>query len=125
VDSLPRGLDTPVGEHGGQLSGGQRQRLALARAVLANLPVVVLDEPTEHVEEACADELTADLLAATTGRTTVLVTHRLSGLADLDEIVVLVAGQVVQRGTHAELIAGPGWYATAWAQQECDRPAAL
>jgi ABC-type multidrug transport system fused ATPase/permease subunit len=122
VESLPRGLDTPVGEHGRQLSGGQRQRLALARALLADRQVVVLDEPTEHVEEDCAGELTKDLLAATAGRTTVLVTHRLSGLEELDEVLVLDTGRVVQRGTHAELLAAPGWYRTAWTQQECDRP---
>jgi len=76
IDSLPEGLETPVGEHGARLSGGQRQRLALARALLADAPVIVFDEPTEHVDEETAAALTADLLAATEGRTVVMITHR-------------------------------------------------
>lgn len=109
VDTLPDGLDTLVGEHGAQLSGGQRQRLALARALLADFSVLVLDEPAEHLDLATADALTADLLVATEGRTTVLITHRLQGLEAVDEIVVLEAGRTVQRGSYAELatIEGP------------------
>jgi ATP-binding cassette subfamily C protein CydCD len=101
-------LDTAVGEHGARLSGGQRQRLALARALLADFPVLVLDEPAEHLDLPTADALTADLLAATEGRTTVLITHRLHGLAEVDEIVVLDQGRVVQRGTYQELAAADG-----------------
>ncbi|MFW6721734.1 thiol reductant ABC exporter subunit CydD [Streptomyces sp. MAR4 CNY-716] len=108
VETLPRGLDTPVGEHGARLSGGQRQRLALARALLADFPVLVLDEPAEHLDLPTADALTADLLAATEGRTTVLITHRLTGLAAVDEIVVLDRGRVVQRGSYAELAEADG-----------------
>ncbi|MGJ7015162.1 thiol reductant ABC exporter subunit CydD [Streptomyces griseorubens] len=103
VDGLPDGLDTMVGEHGARLSGGQRQRLALARALLADFPVLVLDEPAEHLDLPTADALTADLLAATEGRTTVLVTHRLAGLEAVDEVIVLDAGRVVQRGPFEEL----------------------
>jgi ATP-binding cassette subfamily C protein CydCD len=107
AESLPEGLDTPVGEHGARLSGGQRQRLALARALLADFPVLVLDEPAEHLDLPTADALTADLLAATEGRTTVLITHRLAGLGDgaVDEVLVLEAGRPVQRGGYAELAA--------------------
>jgi len=108
ADSLPDGLDTLVGEHGARLSGGQRQRLALARALLADFPVLVLDEPAEHLDLPTADALTADLLAATEGRTTLLITHRLAGLETVDEVVVLDEGRVVQRGTYAELAAVPG-----------------
>ncbi|MBB1255270.1 thiol reductant ABC exporter subunit CydD [Streptomyces sp. OF3] len=108
VDSLPGGLDTAVGEHGARLSGGQRQRLALARALLADFPVLVLDEPAEHLDLATADALTADLLAATEGRATILITHRLAGLEAVDEILVLDAGRVVQRGSHTELVAADG-----------------
>lgn len=108
VRSLPQGLDTPVGEHGARLSGGQRQRLALARALLADFPVLVLDEPAEHLDLATADALTADLLAATEGRTTVLITHRLAGVEAVDEVLVLDAGRVVQRGPYAELAAEEG-----------------
>ncbi|MEV5317606.1 thiol reductant ABC exporter subunit CydD [Streptomyces sp. NPDC052687] len=108
ADSLPDGLDTLVGEHGARLSGGQRQRLALARALLADFPVLVLDEPAEHLDLPTADALTADLLAATEGRTTLLITHRLAGLEDVDEVIVLDAGRVVQRGPYAELAAAEG-----------------
>jgi ATP-binding cassette subfamily C protein CydC len=76
IDSLPEGLSTPVGEHGARLSGGQRQRISLARALLADAPVVVFDEPTEHLDEATATALVADLLSATSGRTVVMITHR-------------------------------------------------
>ncbi|MEV5953451.1 thiol reductant ABC exporter subunit CydD [Streptomyces sp. NPDC051987] len=108
VDGLPDGLDTLVGEHGARLSGGQRQRLALARALLADFPVLVLDEPAEHLDLPTADALTADLLAATEGRTTLLITHRLAGLEAVDEVIVLDAGRVVQRGSYAELAAAAG-----------------
>ncbi|MFF7256759.1 thiol reductant ABC exporter subunit CydD [Streptomyces microflavus] len=108
VRSLPEGLDTPVGEHGARLSGGQRQRLALARALLADFPVLVLDEPAEHLDLATADALTADLLAATEGRTTVLITHRLAGVEAVDEVLVLDAGRVAQRGPYAELATEDG-----------------
>ncbi|MFE6767867.1 thiol reductant ABC exporter subunit CydD [Streptomyces fimicarius] len=108
VAALPQGLDTPVGEHGARLSGGQRQRLALARALLADFPVLVLDEPAEHLDLPTADALTADLLDATRGRATVLITHRLTGLEAVDEVLVLGAGRVVQRGPYAELAAEDG-----------------
>ncbi|MET7386471.1 thiol reductant ABC exporter subunit CydD [Streptomyces sp. NPDC005529] len=108
VDGLPDGLDTLIGEHGARLSGGQRQRLALARALLADFPVLVLDEPAEHLDLATADALTADLLAATEGRTTLLITHRLAGLDAVDEVIVLADGQVVQRGGFTELSAVEG-----------------
>nr|WP_202510008.1 thiol reductant ABC exporter subunit CydD [Streptomyces sp. SID5643] len=108
ADSLPDGLDTLVGEHGARLSGGQRQRLALARALLADFPVLVLDEPAEHLDLPTADALTADLLAATEGRTTLLITHRLAGLEAVDEVIVLDRGRVVQRGPYAELLAMDG-----------------
>lgn len=108
VDGLPEGLDTLVGEHGSRLSGGQRQRLALARALLADFPVLVLDEPAEHLDLATADALTDDLLRATEGRTTLLITHRLHGLDAVDEVLVLDEGRTVQRGPYAELAEAEG-----------------
>lgn len=93
ASALPRGLDTPVGEHGARLSGGQRQRLALARVLLAGFPVLVLDEPAEHLDEQTADALTRDLLAATDGRTVLLITHRRAGLEHVDEIVRISSGR--------------------------------
>jgi thiol reductant ABC exporter CydC subunit len=124
LEGLPKGLATPVGTMGGRLSGGQRQRVALARALLAEFPVLVLDEPAEHLEAAAADALTADLLALTEGRATLLITHRLAALEAVDEIVVLDGGRVVERGRHAELLATGGRYAGLWWEERMnDRPA--
>jgi ATP-binding cassette subfamily C protein CydCD len=103
-----------VGEQGSRLSGGQRRRLALARVLLADFPILIMDEPTEHLDEATADALTTDLLAVTRGRTTVLITHRLTGLAEVDEIVVIDGGRVVQRGSHDALVAADGPYRRMW-----------
>src|SRR5690606_15803006 len=91
VDAMPRGLDTPVGEHGGRLSGGERQRLCLARLLLADHRVLVLDEPTEHLDAPTADALMADVLAlaGAGGRSLVVVTHSPSVLARFDAVVRL------------------------------------
>ena len=94
TDSLPQGLGTPVGEHGARLSGGQRQRLALARVLLADFPVVILDEPAEHLDEETADELTRDLLGAVAGRTVLLITHRPVDPATVDQVLRLADGRV-------------------------------
>ncbi|MGJ7415814.1 thiol reductant ABC exporter subunit CydD [Streptomyces cinereoruber] len=125
VDGLPDGLDTLVGEHGARLSGGQRQRLALARALLADFPVLVLDEPAEHLDLATADALTDDLLRATEGRTTVLITHRLHGLDAVDEVLVLDAGRTVQRGPYAELAAEDGPLRRMLEQERATDPLAV
>jgi ATP-binding cassette subfamily C protein CydC len=93
VDTLPAGLQTPVGAHGRTLSGGQRRRLALARALLADFPILVLDEPTEHLDEPTAAAVTRDLLEATRGRTVLLITHRLVDLDQVDQIVRLGPAQ--------------------------------
>ncbi|GAA0989240.1 hypothetical protein GCM10009555_072760 [Acrocarpospora macrocephala] len=108
------GWDTSLGEDGRTLSGGQLQRLALARAVLYNPPILLLDEPAEALDEQTAAALMADLLDATHGRTTLLITHRLRGLEAVDEILVLEDGQITQRGTHADLTTTDGYYRTLW-----------
>jgi ATP-binding cassette subfamily C protein CydC len=120
VDRLPKGLATEVGEHGARLSGGQRQRLVVARALLADFPVLILDEPTEHLDPPAAVALTANLLAAASGRTTLLITHRLSGLQAVDRILLMEAGRVVESGTHAGLVAAGGTYARIWAREQAD-----
>ena len=120
---LPKGLATEVGAEGARLSGGQRQRVAVARALLADFPILVLDEPTEHLDPAAADALTADLLALTEDRSTLFISHRLLGLERVDEIVVLDAGQIVERGTHTELLTAGGRYAGLWWEERMsDRP---
>ena len=96
VESLPRGWDTPVGAHGAALSGGQRQRLALARALLADPALVILDEPTAHLDPPTGRALLSDLLAATAGRTVLLITHDPDELDDVDQIIVLDGGKVAQ-----------------------------
>jgi ABC-type transport system involved in cytochrome bd biosynthesis fused ATPase/permease subunit len=89
VDGLPEGLDTLVGEQGRELSGGQRQRLVLARALLEDAPVLVLDEPSAHLDAPTAEELMRDVLSVAGARTVLLITHRPEGLALVDEIVAL------------------------------------
>ena len=98
VAVLPDGLGTEVGPQGARLSGGMRGRLALARALLADPEVLVLDEPTTHLDPDTRDAVLDDILAATTGRTVLLVTHDLSHLDRFDEVAVVVGGRVVQRG---------------------------
>ncbi|KOX18354.1 ABC transporter ATP-binding protein [Nocardiopsis sp. NRRL B-16309] len=110
VAAMPKGLDTLVGTHGLGLSGGMVQRLALARAVLAAPRVLVLDEPTAHLDPDARDAVVADLLDAVEGYSTLLITHDLTGLERVDRIYVVRKGRVIQEGTHAELSEAEGWY---------------
>lgn len=128
IARLPQGYDTPVGERGVTLSGGQRQRVAIARALLADAPLLLLDDALSAVDT----ETEARILAALRGarqqavpaggvpRSTVIVSHRLSTLLDADQILVLRHGRVTERGTHAELLALGGWYATQWRVQQLE-----
>jgi len=117
TNELPLGLATEVGERGARMSGGQRQRLAIARALLADFPLLVLDEPGEHLDTQTADAIVADLLAITRDRATLLITHRLSGLQDVDEVLVLDHSRVLERGTHSELLGLGGRYAELWQRE--------
>jgi thiol reductant ABC exporter CydC subunit len=111
VASAPRGYETWIGEEGLQLSGGERQRLALARVLLRDAPIAILDEPTAHLDPLTERALLEACWTALAGRSILLITHRLVGLEAMDEILVLRSGAVVERGSHQALLAAAGWYA--------------
>ena len=117
AQALPEGYDTPVGERGLQLSGGQRQRVSIARALLKNAPILVLDEATSHLDAVSEAEVRQALDRLSHGRTTLVIAHRLSTIREADEIIVLDDGRVVERGTHAELLALDGLYSHLIASQ--------
>ena len=110
IIQLPHGYDTVLGEHGVNLSGGQRQRLALARAILLEPPILILDDPTAAIDPETEREILEAMDRAIAGRTTFIVAHRMSTLRRADLVVVLDKGRVVQTGTHAELLRQPGMY---------------
>jgi ATP-binding cassette, subfamily C, bacterial CydC len=114
IRSLPRGLSTPVGAHGMAISGGERQRLALARALLSDPAVLILDEPTASLEAETRRSLLTDMLAVTAGRAVLLITHQLDELDQMDEIVVLEQGRAIERGSHDGLRRAGGRYQQMW-----------
>ena len=117
IEQLPQGFETVTGERGVKLSGGQRQRIAIARAMLADCPVLVLDEATSALDSE-SEHLVQDALSKLmAGRTAIVVAHRLSTVASLDRIVVLSNGRIVEDGPHAELVEYGGAYAHLWARQ--------
>lgn len=117
IRELPDGYDTLVGERGVKLSGGQRQRVAIARAILKNAPILVLDEATSALDSESESLIQGALANLMKGRTSIVVAHRLSTIAGLDEIVVLKNGRIVERGSHQELLASGKEYAKLWSRQ--------
>ena len=113
IERLPDGYDTVLGEHGLNLSGGQRQRLAIARAVLLDPPILLLDDPAAAIDSRTEREITDSLCSAMERRTTLIIAHRLATLRDADWVVVLEDGRVVAQGRHEELLAAPGHYREA------------
>ena len=117
---MPRGYDTPVGEKGIALSGGQRQRVAIARALLTDAPLLLLDDALSAVDTQTETDILQHLRSARTGRTAVIVSHRLSAVMDADHILVIKDGKVSEQGNHASLLACDGWYAAQWRYQQLE-----
>ncbi|MBT5638871.1 MAG: ABC transporter ATP-binding protein, partial [Euryarchaeota archaeon] len=117
ISELPEGMGTNIGEDGHKLSGGQRQRLAIARAVLKNAPILILDEATSNVDNETEAALQRSIEKISVGRTTLIIAHRLSTIRNADTIIVLDAGSISEVGNHDELILNDGIYSRLWAVQ--------
>jgi len=118
IRSLPDGYDAMVGERGLKLSGGEKQRVAIARALLKDPAIMLFDEATSALDTATEKEIQGNLKTASEGRTTLVIAHRLSTIIDADEILVLSGGRIVERGTHASLLAAHGMFAEMWRKQQ-------
>jgi ATP-binding cassette subfamily C protein CydC len=120
IQTLPEGYDTWIGEQGLRLSAGERQRLAIARMLLKNASLLILDEPTANLDSLTERAILQELLALSAGQTTVLITHRLVYLDHFDEILVLRQGRVVERGAYNELLNQAGYFRQMWELQSQD-----
>jgi ATP-binding cassette, subfamily B, heavy metal transporter len=118
ISASPKGYDTIVGERGLKLSGGEKQRVAIARTLLKNPPILIFDEATSALDSANERAIQAELQGVASGKTTLVIAHRLSTVVDAHEILVLDAGRIVERGTHAQLLTLQGRYASMWALQQ-------
>ena len=125
IASLPQGYDTKVGERGLKLSGGEKQRVAIARTLLKDPALLILDEATSALDSRTEGEIQATLDRVSERRTTIIIAHRLSTIVHADEIVVMEAGRVAERGTHAALLARDGIYAALWTRQQAEREEAM
>jgi ATP-binding cassette subfamily B protein len=124
IASLPEGYDTLVGERGYRFSGGEKQRIAIARTILRNPPVLVLDEATSALDNETERAVQQALDELAVGRTTIVIAHRLSTIRDADQIVVLSRGEIVERGTHDELIDAGGYYERLATRQRAESESA-
>ena len=124
IDRLPQGYDTIVGERGLKLSGGEKQRMAIARVMLKDPPIIVFDEATSSLDTQTEQSILDGLNDVAERATSLVIAHRLSTVVDADQILVLEDGLIVERGTHDELLAGAGLYATLWALQQGGEPEA-
>ena len=122
VQGLPDGYATRVGERGLKLSGGEKQRVAIARTILKDPAILLFDEATSALDTHTEREIQANLREVSTGRTTLVIAHRLSTVVDADEILVLVDGRIAERGRHADLLADDGVYAAMWRRQQESTP---
>ena len=118
ISATPKGYDTMVGERGLKLSGGEKQRVAIARTLLKNPPILIFDEATSALDSANERAIQAELQSVAQNKTTLVIAHRLSTVVDAHEILVMDAGRIIERGTHAELLAADGRYAAMWALQQ-------
>lgn len=118
IERLPLGWDTPLGEIGSRLSGGERQRISIARALLKDAPILILDEPTAALDTESERAVQRAIDAVVRDRTVIVIAHRLSTIAGADQIAVVDDGRIVQLGTHSALLAQPGRYLAMWEAQQ-------
>jgi ATP-binding cassette subfamily B protein len=125
IESLPDGYASTVGERGLKLSGGEKQRVAIARTLLKNPALLIFDEATSALDSKAEQAIQAQLKEIAKNRTTLVIAHRLSTIADAEQILVLDHGRIIERGSHAQLLAADGAYAQMWARQQAHPEEAL